>query len=207
MGDVDAALRAGAAVYNAGFHHAAHDAWEDEWLSLPEGSDDERLLHGLIQFTAAVHHGNEGNWGAVESLAESAGEYLAPLPADYRGVALEAVRAALASMAADPRLLEREGPPPLVVDGDAVDLSALDAAAALAAAVPLAEGLGADEDVLAAAVAFARADLAAGAADSRFVRFVLDFVREGARRRVVVQRLREHVSRRRARERDVDGLF
>ncbi|MFB6301121.1 MAG: DUF309 domain-containing protein, partial [Halobacteriales archaeon] len=52
---MDAHLRAGIAIYNAGGYHAAHDAWEDHWLDLESGTDDERFLHGLIQFTAAVH--------------------------------------------------------------------------------------------------------------------------------------------------------
>jgi len=56
------ALRAGIAIHNAGHYHAAHDAWEDEWLELDDGSD-ERLLHGLIQFTAAIHHARNRTGG------------------------------------------------------------------------------------------------------------------------------------------------
>ncbi|MFC6725607.1 DUF309 domain-containing protein, partial [Halobium palmae] len=41
---MDDALRAGVAIYNAGDYHAAHDAWEDVWLDLPEGTDDGRAL-------------------------------------------------------------------------------------------------------------------------------------------------------------------
>ncbi|NIS31883.1 MAG: DUF309 domain-containing protein, partial [Actinobacteria bacterium] len=59
---MDAHLRAGIAIYNAGGYHAAHDAWEDHWLELEAGTDDERFLHGLIQFTAAVHHAQGANW-------------------------------------------------------------------------------------------------------------------------------------------------
>ncbi len=39
-------LRAGAAIYNDGYYHAAHDAWEARWLECEDGTDDERLLHG-----------------------------------------------------------------------------------------------------------------------------------------------------------------
>ena len=77
---MEAALRAGVAIYNAGEFHAAHDAWEAEWLGLDDGTDDERLLHGLIQFTAVVHHARERNWSGAVGLAESAGEYLADHP-------------------------------------------------------------------------------------------------------------------------------
>ncbi|PSQ33570.1 DUF309 domain-containing protein [Halobacteriales archaeon SW_10_68_16] len=63
-------LRAGVAIYNAGGHHAAHDAWEDHWLGLDAGTDDERFLHGLIQFTAAVYHARNRNWSGATGLAE-----------------------------------------------------------------------------------------------------------------------------------------
>jgi predicted metal-dependent hydrolase len=69
-------LRAGVAVYNAGQYHAAHDAWEDHWLDLEQGTDDEQFLHGLIQFTAAVHHARTRNWSGATGLASSARDYL-----------------------------------------------------------------------------------------------------------------------------------
>ena len=39
---MDDTLRVGVAVFNAGDHRAAHEAWESKWLSLREGSRDER---------------------------------------------------------------------------------------------------------------------------------------------------------------------
>jgi predicted metal-dependent hydrolase len=207
---MDARLRAGVAVYNAGEYHAAHDAWEDRWLGLESGTDDERFLHGLIQFTAAVHHGQEGNWPGLQGLAGSAGEYLAGLPSPYRGVTLDGVRDYLAALADDPEHIERAGPPKLEHKGRALDLSDLaDAgdfeAAAIAADVFAAEDDGYEEDVIETAVAYARESVEAG--DSgRFVALVFDFV-SGGERDLVYQRLREHVERRRCREEDVDGLF
>ncbi len=65
-------LRAGVAIYNAGAYRAAHGAWESKWLSLDRGGDDERFLHGLIQFTAAVHHARDGNDSGAVGLARSA---------------------------------------------------------------------------------------------------------------------------------------
>ena len=46
---MDAHLRAGAAIYNTGEFHAAHDAWEELWLDMDDGPDRD-LLQGLIQF-------------------------------------------------------------------------------------------------------------------------------------------------------------
>jgi predicted metal-dependent hydrolase len=207
---MDSHLRAGVAVYNAGQHHAAHDAWEDYWLDLESGTDDERFLHGLIQFTAAVYHGHDDNVPGLQGLAESATEYLAGLPSPYRGVDLAAVRSYLADLAADPEQFERAEIPPLRYEGRALDLSDLaddgDFEAAVIAADVLAEEHDAyDGAVVETGVAYARESVEAGEG-GRFVALVFDFV-AGKQRDLVYQRLREHVERRRGREEDVEGLF
>ena len=204
---MDAHLRAGVAIYNAGGYHAAHDAWEDHWLGLASGTDEERFLHGLIQFTAAVHHGHRGNWEGVRGLAESAGEYLEGLPSPYRGVDLDPVRSYLAAIASDPEHVERNPPLPLHYDGEAIRPADLDFEAAAVAAVVLAEEVsGYDEAVLEDAVRYASAAIDDGR-DGPFVALVMDFAVESDRRGLVYQRLRVHVERRRAEERDVEGLF
>jgi predicted metal-dependent hydrolase len=207
---MDSHLRAGIAVYNAGEHHAAHDAWEDHWLDLESGTADERFLHGLIQFTAAVHHGKEGNVPGLQGLAESAGEYLEGLASPYRGVDLDTVRAYLADLAADPGQFECVNVPALTHRGRELDLPDLaDAgdfeAAAIAAEVLAEEYEAYDEDAIDAAIDYARESIEAGEG-GRFVALVFDFV-AGERRDLVHQRLREHVRRRRSREEDVEGLF
>jgi hypothetical protein len=203
---MDAQLRAGVAVYNAGHHHAAHDAWEERWLDLDEG-DDERFLHGLIQFTAAVHHARSRNWSGATGLADSAGDYLADLPSDYRGVNVGAVRAYLGALERDPERVERAPAPSLTYEGVALALADLDLDASIAAAEVLAEDLGYDEGVIERAVEYARTDLESGEEGSQFVTFVLDFVRDPDSRPIVAQRLSEHVDRRERRESDVNGLF
>ncbi|WP_436929391.1 DUF309 domain-containing protein [Halosimplex halobium] len=203
---MDAQLRAGVAVYNAGHYHAAHDAWEQRWLALDEG-DDERFLHGLIQFTAAVYHARERNWSGAVGLAGSGGDYLADLPADYRGVNVDRVREYLAALARDPERIERAPAPALTYESEALGLADLGFDGAAVAAEVLAEDLGYDEDAVERAVEYARADLEAGEEGSRFVTFLLDFVRDPDSRAIVAQRLSEHVDRREGRESDVDGLF
>jgi len=204
---MDANLRAGVAIFNAGGHHAAHDAWEDHWLGLESGTDDERFLHGLIQFTAAVHHGGNGNWEGVQGLAESAGEYLDGLPSPYHGVDLEPVRSYLDELAEDPEHFERAVPPELTVEGRALRPGDLDFEAAAVAAEVLAEAvLGYDESIVEDAIGYARGAIQADR-DGRFVALVMDFVSDAENRDVVYQRLREHVERRRAEESDVEGLF
>ncbi len=200
-------LRAGVAVYNAGGHHAAHDAWEDHWLGLETGTDDERFLHGLIQFTAAVYHARNRNWSGATGLADSAREYLADLPAGYREVNVGDVRESLATLAADPALVERREPLPLSHRGEVLAPSDLGFEPTCVAAEVLAEEAGYDEETIERAAAFARADLEAGKSESPFVTFLFDFVREPENRGVVFQRLADHVSRRAGREADVEGLF
>lgn len=202
-------LRAGIAIYNAGYYHAAHDAWEAHWLECESGTRDERLLHGLIQFTAAVYHARNGNWEGAVGLAESAGDYLEDetLPADYRDVALEPIRGFLETLATDPEVIERRPPLPVAHEGTIPGLEDLSLSATTIAAPILAEDLGFDPEPIERAIEYAEADLEDGRDDSRFVSLVFDFVREEGHRGIVCQRLTGHVERRTAKERDVDGLF
>jgi hypothetical protein len=200
---MEAHLRAGVAVYNAGHYHAAHDAWEDHWLDLPAGEDRD-FLQGLIQFTAAVHHTTEDNADGAAGLAESALEYLDGLGERYRGVDLAPVREHLAAVETAP--LDAGDPPRLTHDGDALALSDLEFEATAVAAAVLAEAFGYDEATVEQGVDYARDDLGEPGR-SPFVALVFDFVRDGEHRPMVVQRLGEHIDRRRQRERDVEGLF
>ncbi|MFC7116148.1 DUF309 domain-containing protein [Natronoarchaeum sp. GCM10025703] len=203
---MDAELRAGIAIYNAGEYHAAHDAWEDRWLDLGDGTDDERFLHGLIQFTAAVYHARNRNWEGATGLAESALDYLDGLSEPYRGVALDPVRAYLGPLATDPELIERREPPVLTHEDRALALGDLDVDAAFVAAEVLAEeSEHYDEGVLEDGVGYAREEL--GDAETTFITLVVDFVGDPENRGIIYQRLSEHVERRKHRERDVDGLF
>ena len=207
MPGMDEHLRAGIAIYNAGGYHAAHDAWEDHWLDLESGTDDELFLHGLIQFTAAVYHARNRNWSGATGLAESGREYLDSLPADYRGVNVGDVRRYLGRLAADPELIERHQPLALTHDGERLVPADLDFEATCVAADVLAEEHGYDENLIEDAIEFARTDVAEEVTSSPVVTLLFDFVREPDDRGIICQRLGEHVDRRRSRESDVEGLF
>jgi len=198
-------LRAGIAVFNEGRYHAAHDAWEEYWLDLDDG-DDERFLHGLIQFTAVVHHASEGNWSGAEGLAESAAEYLDGLPDPYRGVELGEVRSFLDAVAAAPHHAAETDPPALTHKGDAIGYDDLDFDATAVAAEVLAEAGHYDEAVIESAVEYARSELDT-AGGSQFVGMLFSFVRERDQRPVVYQRLRDHVELEQQKDDDVRGLF
>lgn len=221
---MDTHLRAGIAIYNAGYYHAAHDAWEERWLELTGGPDKD-FLQGLIQFTASVYHTTNDNWIGASKLATSAQEYLDGLGEIHRNVDLRTVRRHLAALEREP---ERVGsaPPPLVEhDGQTIRLDDLEFEATGVAATILAEDLGYDEDAFECAVEYARSDLEAGNETSPFVSLVFDFVRESDpsgresgeerpasregvdHRGIIAQRLGEHVDRRKSRENDVEGLF
>lgn len=204
---MDAHLSAGIAIYNAGGHHAAHDAWEDHWLELESGTPDERFLHGLIQFTAAVYHGYQGNWTGVQGLAESASEYLDGLATDFRGVNVGEVRAYLDDWWVDPVLIERVTPPSLEYAGKAIRPADLDFDATVVAAEVLAEDVDDfDKEVVADAVGYARDAVSAGRPDE-FVSLLFDFVGDAGDRELIYDRLRSHVDRRRTRESDVTDVF
>ncbi len=198
-------LRAGIAVYNAGRYHAAHDAWEDHWLDLDSG-DDERFLHGLIQFTAVVHHGTEGNWSGAQGLAESGGAYLAALPAAYRGVDLDEVRPFLERVAENPRSVDWDDPPTLTHEGVAVGYDDLEFDATAVAAEVLAAADDYGEAVVEDAIGYARRELD-DQGEGRFVGQLFAFVQEAENRPFVYAHLSNHVERERQKDDDVAGLF
>ncbi|PSQ60665.1 hypothetical protein BRD18_00455, partial [Halobacteriales archaeon SW_7_71_33] len=170
---------------------------------VPSTAADERLLHGLIQFTAAAHHRAEDNADGARDLAESAGVYLGALPDEYRDCALAPVREWLDALANDADAAPR--PPPLRHEGTVVTLADLDAESALLAAPVVAEATGYDPEPVVTAAEYASEAVRADET-SPFIALVTDFV-TGDQRALVHRRLSQHVDREHHRDRDVDGLF
>lgn len=228
---MDDALRVGIAVFNAGDHRVAHEAWEEPWLALDDGTREERLLHGLIQYTVAIHHARHRNWSGAQGLAASAAAYLDGLDADTERVNVGVIRESLRRLADDPAVVERRRPVALRYDGDALTPTDLSFEGVATAATLLAAEYDAfEEAIVADAVRYARAALdrdAGGTAggtgrgdtssddrprqpqrrDPGFVGMVFDFAADRDRRSLVYDRLRAHVERRRSTERDASGLF
>ncbi len=205
--DFEAHLRAGAAIYNAGEFHAAHDAWESVWLRLESGPDRD-LLNGLIQYTAAVYHADQRNWEGTTGLARSGHEYLTGLGSTHHAVALDPLREYLTALERDPERIERQPPTKIVVAGERVRLEALPFGALAIAARVLTEEHEGDTTLIERAIEYGRADLEAGQATSPFVTLLVDILRsDGITRDTARQRLSEHVRRRTTKESDVKGLF
>jgi len=199
-------LRAGIAIYNAGATHAAHDAWEDVWLDLPKGSDDEQLLHGLIQFTAAIYHAQNRNWSGTVGLAESGKEYLTGVPSLYRGVDIELVRDYLQALKKDPERIERAAPPALVYKGQPLAAADLELGGITTAARILAAEFDQyDEAIISDAIEYAREE--ADESNTEYISLLTTFVDEATHRGIVYNRLESQVERRRRKEQDVAGLF
>jgi hypothetical protein len=186
---MDTHLRAGVAVYNEGEYHAAHDAWEDHWLELERGTDDERFFHGLIQFTAAVFHARNGNWAGAVGLADSGRGYLRGLPAQYRDVNVHRVRTFLAALEPDPERIERTRPPALTVDGTPLNFEDLPFDAAAVAACVLAEEYGYEESVLEHAAAVASEHSADDESTDELATLLFEFLQDDDRRAVVYRQL------------------
>jgi Domain of unknown function (DUF309). len=194
---VEPALRAGLALYVDGQFHAAHEPWEAVWLDAT--GETERLLHGLIQLTAALHHTTEQNWAGARGLAETAPEYLAGLDRPH-GVELDPAREFCRRLAADPVVAERAPPPPVAHHGRRVGFDSLGEPGLRRAVTAVAAETGDDTDVLESAVEFADGT-------GPFRPLIVDFLGRAADRRVIYQRLSEHVDRRRHEAADVRGLF
>jgi len=202
---MESSLRAGIALYTAGDSHAAHEPWEAVWLDLPDG-DNERLFHGLIQFTAAVYHAQTRNWAGAVGLAAQAREYLAPLPATYRGIDTDSVVQALQRLEADPERIERAPAPPLDYKGRTLIATDLEIEGITTAARVVANEYDAyDAAVVGTAIDYAREE--ATGTQSTFIGLLTSLVDDRDHREIVYDRLRRHVERRRDKEADVSGLF
>jgi len=118
------ALGRGAALFNAGKHWEAHEAWEELWLML---EDQQKLfVQGLIQAAAAGHKAfvQRQPSGCVKLLT-TALEKLEGAPPDFLGVETQQFIAGLRRMLSEAELwlkgdvdgLHRSLMPPVVLVG------------------------------------------------------------------------------------------
>ncbi len=84
------ALAEGLRCYSNGEFFLAHEHWESVWLKREE--PEKTFLQALIQITAAFHHLQRKNPGGAASLLRAALRRLDSFPANYEGIAVEAVR-------------------------------------------------------------------------------------------------------------------
>ncbi|GAB3420331.1 hypothetical protein GCM10027435_22790 [Haloparvum alkalitolerans] len=204
---VETALDAGRVLLTQGHLRPARESFERAWRPLPAGSDDERLLRGLIGLVDAVRGARRGDADSVRAAAATARESLASVPAGHRGIAvgdLGEYLATLSATATDPTTVERE-PPDLAPDApDPLAEPTLDAV--LLAVEPLADVLdGVDPSVVADAARYAREERGTGR--TRYAELLTAFLADPDQRAPVYARLRDRVERERAKEDDVAGLF
>lgn len=74
------------------FWHA-HEHWEDVWRQLD--GQEKLFLQALIQTTAAFHHVQRQNFVGAASLLRNALRKLDPLPDEFGGLAVDALRLSL----------------------------------------------------------------------------------------------------------------
>jgi predicted metal-dependent hydrolase len=75
----------GIALFNAGRHWHAHEAWEQVWLEMSDGEEDdaEIILRGLIQLAAGLHLLSIGRLDGAASNFRKAYEKLSLAPAEF----------------------------------------------------------------------------------------------------------------------------
>ena len=79
-------LAEGLRLYDAGEFFAAHEAWENVWLSLQE--PDKTFLQGLIQVTAAFYHLQRNNPLGTALLLQAALRRLECYPIRFGGISV-----------------------------------------------------------------------------------------------------------------------
>lgn len=87
------ALAEGLRCYRKEEFFVAHEHWERIWLQL--SGREKAFLQGLIQTTAAFHHVQRNNRVGAASLIRGALRRLDPLPPDFGGINVEALRQSL----------------------------------------------------------------------------------------------------------------
>lgn len=97
----------GVRLYNAGEFHESHDCFEDEWYNYGRGSTESAFLHGMVQVAAGAykHYDFEDDDG-MDSLFETALQYLHDVPRDYYGIDVLDVRTTLTNARVDPSTLD-----------------------------------------------------------------------------------------------------
>lgn len=105
-------LAEGLRLYHAGEFFAAHESWELVWLrtSAPE----KAFLQGLIQITAAFHHGQRGNLKGTNLLLQAALMRLDSLPDDFGGICVAPLRDDIRSRLADLEANNAAVPPVII---------------------------------------------------------------------------------------------
>ncbi len=83
----EAAFRRGIEQFNREEFFAAHETWEEIWLS--SSGSDRVFLQGIIQVAAAFHHWRGGNSQGALSLLRRGLDKLAASPPFYRGISVE----------------------------------------------------------------------------------------------------------------------
>ena len=209
-------LRAGAAIYNDGAYRWAAEVWDFSG-GRPDGADPHnasdiqaaapadqgtRLLDGLAATASAIAAARARNWSAARDRADRG---MAALDGSVpEAVTIAPVCTYIATLRADPAVVERRRSPPVVVAGDRLARSDLGFEATALAGRALST---LRDDGIERAIAYAREDVAEETVSSPFVALVFDYVRDADHRGLIVQRLTQHADRRQAKDDDVAGLF
>jgi predicted metal-dependent hydrolase len=97
----------GIRLFNAGEYHESHDCFEDEWYNYGAGTVESAFLHGMVQVAAGAYkHVDFEDDAGMESLFETALQYLRGVPADFYGVDVDDVRVTLEAALSDPSAID-----------------------------------------------------------------------------------------------------
>ncbi|MFC6613450.1 DUF309 domain-containing protein [Halopenitus salinus] len=97
----------GIRLFNAGEYHESHDCFEDEWYNYGAGTVESAFLHGMVQVAAGAYkHVDFEDDAGMESLFETALQYLRGVPADFYGIDVDDVRVTLEAALSDPSAID-----------------------------------------------------------------------------------------------------
>lgn len=94
--EIDALLRRGLTLFNAGRFYDAHEVLEDAWRETPRGSMRRRHLQGMVQLAVAFHHHSRENFVGARSVLERGLRNIAGGEESFADLDLDRLRAELA---------------------------------------------------------------------------------------------------------------
>ena len=83
----------GLEAFNSRHFFEAHEHWEEVWLETP--NPEKKFLQGLIQVAAAFHHHSRANDLGCRKLLRGGLLKLDLCPEEFRGIAIEPLRASV----------------------------------------------------------------------------------------------------------------
>ncbi|MFC7125171.1 DUF309 domain-containing protein [Halovenus rubra] len=93
--------------FRGGLAYESHDCFETEWYNYGSGTTESAFAHGMVQVAAGAYkHFDFQNDDGMESLFETALQYLHSIPNDFYGVDILDIKTTITNAIEDPTAID-----------------------------------------------------------------------------------------------------